>query len=90
MHQYQYLYHTDTGLGVQIPKLIQLITIPIHDFTDTDTEFGFTKKNYDKIEKVPNIVEYSAKILSKPQLNHNSTQPNITLSCVRHENDFAH
>ena len=28
--------------------------------------------------------------LSKPQLNHNSTQPNITLSWVRHENDFAH
>ena len=27
--------------------------------------------------------------LSKPQLNHNSTQPNITLSWVRHENDFA-
>ena len=31
-----------------------------------------------------------SKILSKPQLNHNSTQPNITLSWVRHENDFAH
>ena len=30
------------------------------------------------------------KLLSKPQLNHNSTQPNITLSWVRHENDFAH
>ena len=30
------------------------------------------------------------KKLSKPQLNHNSTQPNITLSWVRHENDFAH
>ena len=29
-------------------------------------------------------------ILSKPQLNNNSTQPNITLSWVRHENDFAH
>ena len=29
-------------------------------------------------------------VLSKPQLNHNSTQPNITLSWVRHENDFAH
>ena len=28
-------------------------------------------------------------LLSKPQLNHNSTQPNITLSWVRHENDFA-
>ena len=28
--------------------------------------------------------------LSKPQLNHNSTQPNITLSWVRHENDFAY
>ena len=28
--------------------------------------------------------------LSKPQLNHNSTQPNLTLSWVRHENDFAH
>ena len=28
--------------------------------------------------------------LSKPQLNHNSTQPNITLSWDRHENDFAH
>ena len=28
--------------------------------------------------------------LSKPQLNHNSTQPKITLSWVRHENDFAH
>ena len=28
--------------------------------------------------------------LSKPQLNHNSTQPNITLIWVRHENDFAH
>ena len=28
--------------------------------------------------------------LSKPQLNHNSTQHNITLSWVRHENDFAH
>ena len=27
--------------------------------------------------------------LSKPQLNHNSTQPNITLSRVRHDNDFA-
>ena len=30
------------------------------------------------------------RILSKPQLNHNSTQPNITLSWVRHENDFAY
>ena len=29
-------------------------------------------------------------VLLKPQLNHNSTQPNITLSWVRHENDFAH
>ena len=29
-------------------------------------------------------------LLSKPQLNHNSTQPNITLSWVRHENDCAH
>ena len=29
-------------------------------------------------------------LLSKPQLNHNSTQPNITLTWVRHENDFAH
>ena len=29
-------------------------------------------------------------ILSKPQLNHNSTQANITLSWVRHENDFAY
>ena len=29
-------------------------------------------------------------IMSKPQLNHNSTQPNITLSWVRHENDFAY
>ena len=28
--------------------------------------------------------------LSKPQLNPNSTQPNITLSWVRHENDFAY
>ena len=28
--------------------------------------------------------------LSKPQLNHNSTQPNITLGWVRHENDFAY
>ena len=28
--------------------------------------------------------------LSKPQLNHNSTQPNITLCWVRHENDFAY
>ena len=28
--------------------------------------------------------------MSKPQLNHNSTQPNITLSWVRHENDFAY
>ena len=27
--------------------------------------------------------------LSKSQLNHNSTQPNITLSWVRHENDLA-
>ena len=27
--------------------------------------------------------------LSKPQLNHNSIQPNITLSWVRQENDFA-
>ena len=26
----------------------------------------------------------------EPQLNHNSTQPNITSSWVRHENDFAH
>ena len=26
-------------------------------------------------------------ILSKPQLNHNLAQPNITLSWVRHEND---
>ena len=32
----------------------------------------------------------SEKKLSKPQLNHNSTQPNITLSWVRHENDFAY
>ena len=24
-------------------------------------------------------------MLSKPQLNHNSTQPNVTLSWVRHE-----
>ena len=29
-------------------------------------------------------------VFSQPQLNHNSTQPNITLSWVRHENDFAH
>ena len=29
------------------------------------------------------------KILSKPQLNHNSIQPNITSSWVRHKNDFA-
>ena len=29
-------------------------------------------------------------ILSKPQLNPNSTQPNITLSWLRHENDFAY
>ena len=29
-------------------------------------------------------------LLSKPQLNHNSTHPNITLSWVRHENDFAY
>ena len=29
-------------------------------------------------------------ILSKPQLNHNSTQPNITSSWVGTENDFAH
>ena len=28
--------------------------------------------------------------LSKPKLNHNSTQPNITLSWVRHKNDFAY
>ena len=28
--------------------------------------------------------------LSKPQLNHNPTQPNITLSWVRHENVFAY
>ena len=29
--------------------------------------------------------------LSKLQLNHNSTQPNVTLvSWVRHENDFAY
>ena len=34
--------------------------------------------------------EKQKSILSKPQLNHNSTQPNITLSWVRHENDFAH
>ena len=27
--------------------------------------------------------------LSQPQLNHKSTQPNIYLSWVRHENDFA-
>ena len=26
----------------------------------------------------------------KTQLNHNSTEPNITLSWVRHENDFAY
>ena len=29
-------------------------------------------------------------LLSKPQLNHNSTHPKITLSWVTHENDFAH
>ena len=29
-------------------------------------------------------------LLSKPQLNHNSTQPNITLSWARPENDCAH
>ena len=28
--------------------------------------------------------------LSNPQLSHNSAQPNITLSWVRHENYFAH
>ena len=28
-------------------------------------------------------------VLSKPQLNHNSTRRNITLSWVRHENDLA-
>ena len=28
--------------------------------------------------------------LSKPQLNHNSTQPNISLNWIIHENDFAH
>ena len=35
---------------------------------------------------------FGIKLLSKPQLNHNhnSTQPNITLSWIRHENDFAH
>ena len=31
-----------------------------------------------------------AKTLSNPQLNHISTQPSITLSWVRYENDFAH
>ena len=29
-------------------------------------------------------------MLSKPQHDHNSTQPNITLSWVLHENDFAY
>ena len=35
-------------------------------------------------------VDFRTLLLSKPQLNHNSTQPNITLSWVRHENDFAY
>ena len=29
-------------------------------------------------------------LLSKPQLNHNSTQPTITVSWVKHENDAAY
>ena len=29
-------------------------------------------------------------LLSRPQLNHNSTQPNITFSWVRDKNDFAY
>ena len=29
-------------------------------------------------------------LLSKPRLNRNSTKPDITLSWVRHENDFAY
>ena len=40
--------------------------------------------------KNPQSVYAVEELLSKPQLNHNSTQPNITLSWVRHENDFAH
>ena len=31
----------------------------------------------------------SCEKLSKPQLNYNSTQPNITLSWVGHENGFT-
>ena len=36
------------------------------------------------------VFRTNIQILSKPQLNHNSTQSNITLSWVRHENDFAY
>ena len=32
----------------------------------------------------------TSNLLSNPQLNHNSFQPNITLSWVRSENDFAY
>ena len=36
------------------------------------------------------LYEKKSFLLSKPKLNPDSTQPNVTLSFVRHENDFAH
>ena len=39
----------------------------------------------------PGILPSSVSVqLSKPQLNHNSTQPNITLGWVKHENNIAY
>ena len=36
------------------------------------------------------ILKYFASNIVNPPAHHNSTQPNITLSWVRHKNDFAH
>ena len=50
---------------------------------------GGDKKQQKCLKQIETIGIPWGSQLSKPQLNHNSTQPNITLSWVRHENDFA-
>ena len=55
--------------------------------------FGFTVHVFIYIGWWPqdiNVRYLVNNFLSNPQLNHNSTQPNITLSWVRHANDFAY
>ena len=51
----------------------------------------YDSDNYGRVGNcLASVGLYGIKILSKPQINHNSTQPIITLSLVRRENDFAH